>query len=254
MKLLCASDTNQVSSSTRFGAASNAATRRSIMHKVWLALTLAAAFGCSDRNIEIAQQLMQEDPAGGPPTVLTVVSCQSYGFLEMDRACVVDSDGKSYGFADSAGSGKMIVTSGAPPYGVYFLFTHDTKPLAADVSTEGAEASVRVSAAAACNVLGGCIPESDEANRVAARASLTAEGGLLVSVHEALPPGTQVAVNLAYSALYRGRVAPADGSACSLPFELCSDAIRRGWAARFYVGAIPALANKDGAVAKGAGQ
>jgi hypothetical protein len=223
------------------------------MDKVLLALTVAAAFGCSDRNVVIARQLTQTDPAGGPPTVVTVADCQSYGSLEMDRACVVDSDGESYGIAASAGSGKMIVTTETPPYGVYFLFSQDATPLAADVGTEGADAAVRVHAAQACSVQDGCIPEMNEANRVAARASLTAEGGLLVTVHQALPAGTQVGVNLYYSALYRGRLAPTDGSACNLPFDLCTNTIKRGWAARFYVGAPPAsLTTANGAAISGA--
>jgi len=225
------------------------------MDKVFLALTLAAAFGCSDRNIDIARQLMQADPAGGPPTVVTVADCQSYNFLEMDRACVVDSDGESFGIADSAGNGRLIVTTETPPYGVYFLFNPNATPLAADVSADGADASVRVHAASACNVQDGCVPESNEANRVAARASLTAEGGLLVTVHQALPAGAQVAVNLVYSALYRGRVAPTDGSACNLPFDLCTDAVLRGWAARFYVGAPPpALTTANGGAVTDAGK
>jgi hypothetical protein len=225
------------------------------MNKVLLALTVTATLGCSDRNIDIARQLMQTDPAGGPPTVVTVADCQSYGALEMDRACVVDSDGKSYGMADSAGSQTVIVTTEAPPYGVYFLFNDDATPFATDVSTEGTDASVRVHAAPACNVKDGCLPELNEANRVAARASLTLEGGLLVTVHEALPAGTQVSVNLVYSALYQGRVTPVDGSACSLPFDLCTDAGHRGWAARFYVGsAPPALTTANGTALQGTGK
>jgi hypothetical protein len=256
MKLLSASDTNQASSSTWFGAASNAATRRTIMHKVLLALMVAAAFGCGDRNIDIARQLMQEDPTGGPPTVVTVADCQSYGTMGMDRLCVVDSDGRSYGAAGAAASGKMVATTEAPPYGVYFLFKHGYTPLATDVSTDGADASVRVYAAPYNVQSWPCCSESDEANRVVARASLTAEGGLLVTIHEALPSGTQVAVILVYSALFRGRIAPADGSACNLPDDLCSPGVadRMGWAERFYVGMAPPSTTSDGTTPVGAGK
>jgi hypothetical protein len=58
--------------------------------------------------------------------------------------------------------------------------------------------------------------------------------------------GSQVGIILAYGAMYRHRVAPLDGSACDLPFDLCSQASVRGWAARFYVGAPPnALSQAD---------
>lgn len=222
------------------------------MHKVLLALTVTAAFGCSDRNIDIARQLMQEDPAGGPPTVVTVADCQSYGTMGMDRLCVVDSDGHSYSVAGAAATGKMIVTTEAPPYGVYFLFKRDWTPLAADVSAEGADASVRVYAAA-CSIQDGCAPEFSEANRIAARVSLTEEGGVLVTVHEAQPSGTQVVVNLVYSALFRGRVAPVDGSPCNLPDDLCATGMvdRMGWVERFYVGAAPASTTADGTTPMG---
>jgi hypothetical protein len=232
------------------------------MRNVLLALTLAAAFGCSDRNIEIARQLMQEDPAGGPPTIVTVADCPPYAGMGMERLCVVDSDGRSHSVAGAAASGKMLVTTAAPPYGVYFLYKPSWRPLAADVSAEGADASVRVYAAP-YNVEGWpCCAEHDssgnydEANRIAARASVTQEGGVLVTISEALPSGTQVAVVLVYSALYRGRIAPADGSPCNLPDELCNPDYweHTGWVERFYVGEAPALTTADGSAAKGAGK
>jgi hypothetical protein len=254
VKLRAASDTNQASSSTWFGAASSTVMRRIVMHKVLLALTTAAALGCADRNIDIARQLMQKDPAGGPPTVVTVANCQSYGEMGMDRLCVVDSDGRSYSVAGAATTGTMIVTTEAPPYGVYFLFKHDWTPLATDVSTDGADASVRVYAAA-CSIQDGCAPEFDEANRIAARASVTEEGGVLVTVHTAQPSGTQVVVKLVYSALFRGRVTPADGSACNLPDDLCATGMvdRMGWVERFYVGTAPAATTADGSTSMGTG-
>jgi hypothetical protein len=198
---------------------------------------------------------MQSDPNGGPPSVLIIGDCQSYGNIEMDRACVVDSDGKTYGLA----GGDLNVVSATPPYGVYFLFVRDATPLPEDISTSGPDASVRVYAAP-YNVQGWpCCAEDDplrptEANRIAARASLTAEGGLLVTVHDALPAGMQVAVILSYGQLYRGRVNPADGSACTLPFDICTLASQRGWAARFYVGESPALSTADGNTAQGTGK
>jgi hypothetical protein len=224
------------------------------MYKIMLALTVATALGCGNRNIDIARQLMQEDPAGGPPTVVTVAACQSYGTMGMDRLCVVDSDGRSYSAAGAAATGNMIVTTEAPPYGVYFLFKQDWTPLAADVSAEGADASVRVYAAA-CSIQDGCTPEFDEANRITARVSLTEEGGVLVTVHTAQPSGTQVVVNLVYSALFRGRVAPADGGPCNLPDDLCTPGMvdRMGWVERFYVGAAPAATTADGSTPMGTG-
>lgn len=208
------------------------------MSKSLLGLSLFAALGCADKNIEIARQLVQPDPAGGEPTILTVAGCQSHDALEMDRTCVVDSDGKTYGLGD----GPLPVISATPPYGVYFLFDEDATPLAQDISTEGDQASVQVFAAVS-NIYTECPPEGYPANRIAARASLTPEGGVLVTVHEALVSGTQVAVFLEYGALFRGRVSPPDGGPCTLPRtpeNLCLRAEYRGFAERFYVGTGPA--------------
>lgn len=208
------------------------------MRKSLLGLTLMTALGCADKNIEIARQLVQPDPAGGEPTVFTVAECQDHDGLEMHRTCVVDSDGKTYGLGD----GPLPIISATPPYGVYFLFDDDATPLAQDISTEGEQASVKVYAAVS-SIMVECPPESSPANRIAARASLTPEGGLLVTVHEAMVPGTQIAVILEYGALFRSRVAPPDGGPCTLPRSpenLCLNADRRGFAERFYVGAEPA--------------
>jgi hypothetical protein len=207
------------------------------MHRISFSLLLVAVTACADRNVEIAKRLVQIDP-GGPPSVLMITQCQDYGSLEMDRACVVDSDGKSFGLA---GNTEMIVTSAVPPYGAYFMFVDGATPLAEDIGTTGEDASVQVFAEP-CRIENGspCLPEGSQANRIAARASLTAEGGLLVTVHDAVPSGTQIAVTLQYGALYRSQLAPADGSACKLPFEICTDTSHRGWVARFYVGAPPA--------------
>ena len=221
------------------------------MRKTLLGLTLAGALGCGDHNVEIARQLYQIDPTGGPPSVLMVADCQTYGSLEMDRACVVDSDGQSYSLAASGDTGRMIVSSLTPPYGVYFLFTDRYTPLAADISTTGEDASVQVYAAPYNVQSSPCCSESDQANRIAARASLTPEGGLLVTVHDALPSGTQVAVILTYSALYRSRITPAGGGSCDLPDDLCATVAARGWAARFYVGASPVQATADGTTPQG---
>jgi hypothetical protein len=223
------------------------------MSKSLLGLTLVAALGCADKNIEIARQLVQPDPAGGEPTVFTVAGCQAYDGMVMHRTCVVDSDGKTYGLGD----GPLPVISATPPYGVYFLFDDDATPLAQDISTEGEQASVKVYAAVS-SIMIECAPESSEANRIAARASLTPEGGLLVTVHEALVPGTQVAVILEYGALFRSRVAPPDGGACTLPgspVNLCLTADPLGFAERFYVGAEPAAkATSPGTAIRCSGQ
>lgn len=208
------------------------------MCKSLLGLSLVAALGCTDKNIEIARQLIQPDPGGGEPTVLTVAECQSYGSLEMDRTCVVGSDGKTFGLT---GGDPLPVISATPPYGVYFLFDGDATPLAQDISTEGEDASVKVFAAVS-DIHTECPPESYPANRIAARASLTPEGGVLVSVHDAQVSGTQIAVILEYGSLFRSRVTPPDGGQCTLPREpenLCVTAGNRGFAERFYVGAGP---------------
>jgi len=219
------------------------------MRKIWFGIVFAMACGCSDQNIYVARQLVQPDPGGGEPSVVTIADCQSYGFIEMERACVVDADGKTYGLA----GGGLNAVSAAPPYGVYFLFTDDAVPLAEDITTTGPDASVQAFAAP-YDVQGSpCCSEGSPANRIAARASLTSEGGLLVTVHDALPVGTQIAVILGYGQLFHGRVHPADGGTCSLPFDLCTMANARGWAARFYVGQGPTTTTGDGTTPQGKG-
>lgn len=189
------------------------------MSKSLLGLSLVAALGCADKNIEIARQLIQPDPGGGEPTVLTVGNCHDGG-LDMDRVCIVDSKGNT------------------PPYGGYFLFSESSTPLAQDISTEGEGAAVQVYAAVSNT---NCHPEEYPANRIAARASLTPEGGVLVTAHDALAAGTQVVVFLEYMALFRSRVALLDGG-CPLdrkPVGLCPGKSEGGWIERFYVGAKP---------------
>jgi hypothetical protein len=118
----------------------------------------------ADHKVELDRQLLQIDPAGGPPNLLMVADCQGYGFWgEMDRACVVDSDGKSYGLA----GGNMIITSATPPYGVFFLFNDSYAPLAEDISTVGADASVKVCAAPYNVELPPSCSETDQITRVA---------------------------------------------------------------------------------------
>jgi hypothetical protein len=191
------------------------------MRKTLLGLSLVAALGCADKNIEIARRLTQPDPGGGEPTVLTVGNCRAGG-LDMERVCIVDSDGTT------------------PPYGAYFLFNESATPQAQDISTEGEAAAVQVYAAVT-NTNCPRYPEERPANRIAARASLTPEGGVLVTVHDVLAAGTQVVVFLEYSALFRGRLALYDGG-CPLdrhPVGLCPGKVGGGWLERFHIGAAP---------------
>jgi hypothetical protein len=202
-----------------------------------------AALGCGDHQIEIAKQLVQTDLAGGAPVVFNIASCEGQSAaLPVDRACMIDSNGKTY-----PEDGSLRVFPAAPPYGAYVLFQPGYVPLSADVGTEGPQPSVSAWAAP-YDVQGSpCCAEVHEANRIAARASLTAEGGVLVTVREAVAVGSQVVIALDFGALYRGRLPSMPGGACALPnTSFCGQANSSGYVMRFYVGKNPGAGAMDG--------
>jgi hypothetical protein len=205
------------------------------MKRVIVLVLVAAAVGCGDHDTYLGRELDQPVPDGGV-THVKVANCQRYGVEEMDRACVVDADGRTQGF----GGETLDIVPAAAPVGVYFLFTRGYAPVAADLTTAG-DAPAIAAYAGPYNVTSptACCPEADPANRIDVIASLTEEGGLLVTVPEQLPSGTQVVIGLWYPELYRSRISPPDGSTCNLPGPFCAETSNRGWAARFYVGGVP---------------
>jgi len=167
----------------------------------------------------------------------TAMSCPTYpGLVELSRACMVDSNGKTY-----PEDGTLFVFPAAPPYGAMFVFKAGFAPLAADVTSEGGAPSVGVYAApydVASSMQ--CCSEDSPANRIPASTVLDETGTLTIAVTSPVPVGTQIAIILDYGRLYRGRIAPAAGGPCDLPSqEFCGYASQMGFAMRFYVGSSP---------------
>jgi hypothetical protein len=206
----------------------------------------AAATAACSREVEVGIELIDVDPDSGATSLLTVAHCEPSTM--MARACVIDSEGKSYGISDD---GDIIVAV-EPPYAAYFVYDANVTPDPSDVSATGTGASVRVYGAPWNRNGTPCCPEDDEANRIAAHASTTREGGVLVVVPQRMPPATQISIQLDTPALFRSRSGlggssppqavpnadkanPQEGS-CQLPLELCSGSFSAG----FYLGSVPA--------------
>ena len=68
-----------------------------------------------------------------------------------------------------------------------------------------------------------CCAEDSPQNRIPARASLTSEGGVLVTIRQALPEGSQVVIALDFRALYRSRLTSGPNGTCDLPDTLFCD-------------------------------
>jgi hypothetical protein len=205
-------------------------------------LTASAAVGCDDHKLEIAKVLVQYDLADGGPLVFNIGSCEGQvGALPIDRSCVIDSTGKSH-------TGQEVVTlAAAPPYAAYVLFMEGFIPQAADLGTTGPDASIGAWVLP-CRAELACSTDGPGAYRISTFASLTYEGGLLVTIRDAVPEGSQVLITLDLGALFRSRISsPAANGGCDLPSpSFCSGAAATGFAIRFYVGRAPAGVGADG--------
>jgi hypothetical protein len=199
---------------------------------------LLAAVSCGREGIDATS------PTGDPSTglsslqLLAIAKCPTYpGGAEISRACMFDSNGRTY-----AEDGTLYVFPAAPPYGAIFVFQPGYVPLAADVTSEGSGASVRVYAAPYDVGSGSqCCSEDSEANRISADTVLDGNGALIISVPQIVPSGYQIAIILDFGSLYRSRLAPANGGPCDLPDQqACTYASASGFAMRFYVGSAPA--------------
>jgi hypothetical protein len=173
-----------------------------------------------------------------PTPLATAANCPTYSdSAELARACMFDSNGKTY-----AVTGTMYAFPETPPYGAIFVFQPGWAPLPEDVTSDGPGAGIGVFAAA-YDVGSGtqCCAEDNEANRIVATTALDENGVLTISVASAVPVGYQIAIILNYGGLYRHRLVPEAGEACNLPSkEVCKYAESTGFAMRFYVGVTPA--------------
>jgi hypothetical protein len=202
------------------------------MRTTLIALTVAAATGCADRAVDLGQSFKELHSADGTALV-TVSGCQAIDGALTERACIIDSSGTSYPLGNN-----LIVTPASGPYGTYIEFRDELQIDPAKVSTEGDDAPIQVFAAP-YNVAHGspCCSESDPANRIAARATLPLEGGLLVTIDQTLPIGTQISVDISLGGLFQPLSAEnADMSPCAGGSLDCL-----GFTSRMYVGEEPAV-------------
>jgi hypothetical protein len=162
-----------------------------------------------------------------PPTSAAVdANCPSSGDGPY-AGCITGANGEAFPV-----DGTLVVLDSAPPYGLSFRFLGGIKLDANDLTTEGANAAIRVYAAPG-NAKVGCFPEGDERNRVPARAVPTELGGVQVYVDDELPSETQVMITLQYAGLLASQVPLPPSAPCTR--EECA---LMGFGARFYVGAV----------------
>src|SRR5664279_1535558 len=119
----------------------------------------------------------------------SVANCPEYpDSPELARACMFDSNGKTY-----AEDGTLYVLPAVPPYGAIFAFQPGYFPLPEDVIGVGPTAGVRAYAAP-YDVQGRtqCCSEGSEANRIPVETVLDGNGVLTISVTSDVSPGDQI--------------------------------------------------------------
>ena len=200
-----------------------------------LGLLFVSASCTKETTLPTDQTNTGSNPAGTTSSTrsTSVASCPEYpDSPELARACMFDSNGKTY-----AEDGTVYVLPAAPPYGAIFAFQPSYFPLPEDAISVGPTAGIRAYAAP-YDVQSGtqCCSEDSEANRIPAETVLDDNGVLTISVTNAEPQGDQIAIILDYGGLYRHRLTPDNGGACDLPSqEACANAPTSGFAMRFYV-------------------
>jgi len=193
----------------------------------------ALSLGCSSQGQTVSVLIPRLD--GNREVSFDIASCPHYPqSTEMDRVCVVDSNGKTY-----PEDGTLWTLPADPPYAVFYQFKPGYTPVIQDLDTTSDDPSIGVFAAPYVfpngrqSTSSHCCAEDSPANRIRAFMSLTQSGGLLVVVTAAQPAGDQIAVILGYGRLFESRINP-----CTLPDQaFCQQAKNSGFAVRFYVGA-----------------
>ena len=196
-----------------------------------LAMATGSAVGCGDRAIE--EKIPLVDSTAGPTggALFSPSQCPKYPqSTELDHVCMIDGTGRTY-----PEDGTLFVFPAAPPYGAFLEFNDGFVPLPADITTTGNGASVGTFAAPYAVNNNPCCAEANAANRVAATARLASTHGLLITIPDAVPVGSQIAIVLDYGALFASQLMP-----CTLANrDFCQWAPNSGFAMRFYVGALP---------------
>ena len=193
-----------------------------------IALTLALAVGCSDRNVELGS--VDDGLRSGDETApIVVAQCPAEDWL-VQRACKFDWAGEAYYSED-----ELDVLPPTPPYRTYLELGDEWQFIPEAVDTQGDDARI-MAFAAPYNVKDDpCCVEDDLDNRVFARASLTSEGAVLVTLDKALSVGTQVAVVFELEGLIEPRPGVDEPS-------VAEDTLSgMGYVFRFYVGGAPEM-------------
>jgi hypothetical protein len=166
------------------------------MRTTLIALTAAAATACADHSIDLGQSTKDLHSPDGTDLV-TVSGCQEEDGALTTRACIIDSSGTSYPMGDN-----LVVTPASAPYGIYLEFRDELQLDPAKIGTVGDDAPIKAYAAPYNVQDTPCCAEDDAANRISARATVPLEGGLLVSIDETFPIGTQLSVDISIGALF----------------------------------------------------
>jgi hypothetical protein len=194
---------------------------------------LATGCGSQEPSVAVPPPTSGVEPAE-PALSFDVASCPHYPQSpEMDRVCIVDSQGKTY----QVGTTPLWVLPAAPPYTVYFQFNPDYTPAVQDLDTTGDRPAIGAYAGP-YNIYDTqnqrCCAEGSPANRISSQVALTANRGLLVTVTDAQPSGDQLVVMLSYASLFKSRTNP-----CTFPGDFCRYVDSSTFGARFYVDSGP---------------
>jgi hypothetical protein len=159
------------------------------MQKKYIAWLAAALWGCADRNIDLGM-LIDELHREGDDHPIQVSGCRSYDDGVTARVCVIDPTGNSHVV------GNTLVTGATPPYGAYVEFEPGFELAPASLPPVASGASIYAYAApgaASC-----CEPQY----AIAFSTSVPLEGGLMLTIDDALPVGTQITFIVVYDGLF----------------------------------------------------
>jgi len=186
--------------------------------------------GCDISSHSPPVQVQLPGTDGQPGPRFDASSCARYpDFDVLDRACSIDSNGKTYPV-----DGTLWIMPAAPPYAGYFHFRPGYVPLYQDIDSTSPAPSIRVLAAPALTTAPCCLDESVTL-RPPVQITMTPEGGMLVTISDALPVGDEVRITLLLGGLYKHQVAP-----CMLPNPTyCTMADSISFGLGFDVGAGP---------------
>jgi hypothetical protein len=192
-----------------------------------LIVSIGLGAGCSSQTQAINVQLPAANGQSGP--MFDVSSCAHYTFDILDRACSIDSNGKTYPV-----DGHIWILPAAPPYAAFFLFQPGYVPLPQDLDATSNNPSIGVMAAPASPTLP-CCPDPSITLRPPVQVTMVGERGLLVTITDPVPVGDEVRMGLYFGPLFKDLVDP-----CMLPNPaVCTQTNNSSFGMGFDVGSGP---------------